>query len=197
MKHLKLFESWYDVELKPNAIEEIKDGIFYHGSTDKNLAGTKGIHIGTKKAATQALEARIGVPVEGEWDGTREYGKTLLAGKKSLETKPEHKWKCTGFNCGDDVPAEDYYPTQRKERADYSDKTLVPFDCKPIVFQVEIIGRMTNNIYHPHTDSTANGLMHRSLNSGKAKSGFYYINISEDEGSISAVVPDKSFLRIK
>jgi hypothetical protein len=55
---------------------------FYHGSTDKNLAGKKGIHIGTYKACKQALEARIGVPAEGEWDGTREYGKTFTSLQK-------------------------------------------------------------------------------------------------------------------
>ena len=64
--------------------ENYNSSIFYHGSTDKNLEGKNGIHIGTKLAATQALESRIGVPSDGEWDGTREYGKTLLAGKKRL-----------------------------------------------------------------------------------------------------------------
>jgi hypothetical protein len=31
---------------------------------------------------------------------------------------------------------------------------------------------------------------------GNAKSGYYYINDGEDYGSISAVVPDKTFLKI-
>ena len=75
--------------------------IFFHGSTDENLDGKQGIHIGTKLAATQALEARIGIPATGEWDGTREYGNTPLAGKKTLKrlnntTKPYCE---TGFNC--------------------------------------------------------------------------------------------------
>jgi len=100
------------------------------------LNGKYGIHIGTKLAATQALEARIGVPAKGEWDGKRIYSKTLLAGKKVLK-KME---KSTGFNCDKDVPENNYYPEERKRRAVYS-----------------------------------NG---------------------EDEGSISAVVPDKSFLNI-
>ena len=33
--------------------------IYYHGSTDKNFGGKAGIHVGTKEAATEALEARI------------------------------------------------------------------------------------------------------------------------------------------
>lgn len=171
---------------------------FFHGSTDKNLAGKKGIHVGTYKAAKQALEARIGVPAEGEWDGTKEYGKTLLAGKKTMAKieKEEKRYVCTGFNCGRDVvPEEDYYPTERKERAKYSDGTEIPLDCKPIIFPVTIVGRMTNTFSTPHNDMKANSLMNRSLKTGNAKSGFYYINDGEDSGSISAVVPDKTFLK--
>jgi len=182
MKYLHLFEN-YD------------DGIYYHGSTDKNLEGKGGIHVGTKLAAKQALEARIGVPAEGEWDGTREYDKTLIAGKKSL-SKPENRWKSTGYNCYGDVPEEDYYPSEREYRAKYSDGTKIPYDCKPIIFPVKIIGRMTNTIYRPHSDTIANGMMLRNLRMGNAKSGYFYINDGEDSGSTSAVVPDKSFLKI-
>jgi hypothetical protein len=174
------------------------DNVFYHGSTDKNLAGKNGIHVGTKLAATQALQARIGVPAEGEWDGTREYGKTLLAGKNTLKNKyKELGYFCeTGFNCGRDVPEEDYYPTQRKERAKYSDGASISFNSKPIVFPVKIVGRMTNSPYKPHSDSMANGLIKRQLNKGVAVSGYYYENIGEDSGSISAVVPNATFLKI-
>lgn len=173
-------------------LENNNTGIYYHGSTDKNLNGKNGIHVGTKKAATQALEARIGVPAEGEWDGTREYGKTLLAGKKRIGQMD----KATGFNCGSDMPQEDYYPTDRKERATYSDRTPVPFTCKPIVFPVKIIGSMSNWPGKPHNDMRANSMMIRNLKLGNAKNGYYYINDGEDYGSISAVVPDKSFLQI-
>lgn len=179
--------------------ESHNDGnIFYHGSTDKRLAGKKGIHVGTKLAATQALQARIGVPAKGEWDGTRKYGETLLAGKETLKNKyHELGYFCnTGFNCGSDVPEEDYYPTERSERAVYSDGTQVSFDSKPIVFPVKIIGKMTNSPYNPHSDQKANSMMLRNLKMGNAKSGYYYENIGEDEGSISAVVPNASFLKI-
>lgn len=167
---------------------------FYHGSTDMNMSGKQGIHVGTYEAAKQALEARIGVPAEGEWDGTRKYGETLLAGENTL-TKPENRWKSTGYNTGD-VPEEDYYPGDRKTKAMYSDRTEIPMDSKPVIFPVKIVGRMTNTTSTPHEDFRANGLMNRALKRGNAKSGFYYENVGEDEGSISAVVPDKSFLQI-
>ena len=140
----------------------------------------------------------IGVPAEGEWDGTREYGKTLLAGKNTLKNKyQELGYFCeTGFNCGRDIPEEDYYPTQRNEKAEYSDGTPIPFNSKPIVFPVKIVGKMTNSPYKPHTDEKANSMMLRNLKMGNAKSGYYYENIGEDAGSISAVVPDATFLKI-
>lgn len=184
MKYLKLYE------------EYIKNDIFYHGSTDKKLDGKNGIHVGTKLAATQALQARIGVPAEGEWDGTREYGKTLLAGQDLLVKKQESGDFCnTGFNCRSGIK-QNYYPTERKDRAKYSDGTYIPFDCKPIVFPVYIIGRMSNSKYNPHSDIMANSLIMRALKKGNAKSGFYYINDGEDAGSLSAVVPNKNFLQI-
>jgi len=171
---------------------------WYHGAPDQNISDKKGIHVGTLKAATQALDARIGIPAEGTWGGTREYGKTLLAGKKRIQQlDKELGYYCsTGFNCGNDLPEENYYPTQRQQRAKYSDGTPVPFDVKPKIFKVDIIGPMTNSINSPHGDATANGLIKRQLNKGVAKSGYYYTNIGEDSGSISAVVPDKSFLKI-
>lgn len=171
---------------------------FYHGSTDKNMNGKKGIHIGTKLAATQALESRIGTPSQGEWDGTRVYGKTLLAGQRRLiEIEKERGYYVTtGYNSNRDVPLEDYYPTERKNRAIYSDGTPISFESKPIVFAVEISGKMTNSTYNPHSDDKANSMMLRNLKMGNAKSGYYYTNIGEDEGSISAVVPNASFLYI-
>ena len=172
--------------------------IFYHGTTNKGFFGKNGIHIGTKLAATQALEARIGVPSDGEWDGSREYGKTLLAGKNRLkEIGEERGYSLTcGYNCGNDVPEEDYYPTERKSRARYSDGSNIPFECKPIIFPVKIIGSMTNSPNKPHSDMKANSMMIRNLKLGNAKSGYYYINEGEDYGSISAVVPNGSFLEI-
>jgi len=184
MKYLQLFESF--------------SNIFYHGSTDKMFLGKKGIHIGTYNAAKQALEARIGVPAIGEWDGTREYGKTLLAGKISLDRieKEEGRYVKTGYNCDDDIPDEDYYPTERKELPQYSDKSYIDLKCRPIIFPIKIVGEMTNTINTPHTDIIANSLMLRNLKLGNARRGYYYINDGEDVGSISAVVPNGRFLEI-
>ena len=174
---------------------------WWHGTADATLSGKRGIHVGTHQAAKEALEAAIGVPADGkDWDGTVEYGKRLLAGRKTL-AKPEFKYKNTGYNCGgaftsSAVPEEDYYAVDRKYRATFSDRTEVPFDVKPVMLRVEIIGKMTNSPGNPLADSRANGLMMRGIRAGNAKSGFYYENVGEDEGSISAVVPDKSFLKI-
>lgn len=168
--------------------------IYYHGTTQKGFFGTNGIHVGTKLAAKQALEARIGVPAEGEWDGTRKYGETLLAGKTTLRRIGGHRE--TGYNCGVDVPSDDYYPTERATRATYSDLVVIDFELMPIVFPVRIIGKMTNTPRTPHTDARANAMMKRAVTTGKAVSGFYYINDGEDSGSISAVVPNGSFLEI-
>lgn len=125
-----------------------KDGypLFYHGTTNKNLSGKTGIHVGTKMAATQALQAKIGVPAKGEWDGTREYGKTLLAGKNTLKKLNYILGydPIMNFNATEDVPEENYYPGDRKKRATYfSTDKLIPLDCKPIIFPVIIIGEMS------------------------------------------------------
>ena len=169
---------------------------FYHGSTDKNLAGKNGIHVGSKLAATQALQARIGVPAEGEWDGTREYGKTKLAGKKTLDRREKELgyFLKSGYNVESEVPEEDYYPEDRGKLPTYSDGTHISLDSKPIIFPVKIKGPMNNTVRNPKTDMAANSLMMRGLRKGNARNGFYYINDGEDAGSISAVVPNKDWL---
>ena len=173
--------------------------VYYHGAINQEFAGKGGIHIGTKKAATQALQAMIGIPAEGEWDGTREYGKTLLAGKKTLKKKSKTLSydPIIYFNAMDDVPEEDYYPKGRKTKAVfYSDGTKIPLKSKPLVFKVKITGEMMNTYDDPYKDAKANGFIERQLGMDNAKHGYYYVNNYEDKGSISAVVPDKSFIKI-
>jgi hypothetical protein len=170
---------------------------FYHGSTDKNFTGGRGIHIGTYKACFEALSARIGYPADGIWDGSVEYQEKLIAGKRTLQKleKEQNIYTQSGFNAGNDVPYEDYYVTERKERrATYSNGEPVPFDCRPIIFPVKIVGPMSNTQSNPHTDEVANRMMIRNLNLGNAKRGYFYLNIGEDVGSISAVVPNGNFL---
>ncbi len=48
---------------------------------------------------------------------------------------------------------------------------------------------MTNTPNSAHEDFRANGLMGGQLKRGTAKNGYYYKNVGEDAGSVSAVVP--------
>ena len=158
---------------------------WWHGSPSGDLRGAKnGLHVGTKRSAEEALHSRIGIPAEGTWDGTREYGKTLLAGKKRLLKRDPRGYLLTGYNA--DLPDEDHYPSGQ---AHYSDGSAVPPEAKPVIFPLRIIGPMTNTPQNAHADSRANGLMRRQIAAGKAKRGFYYLNDGEDAGSISAAVP--------
>lgn len=178
-----------------------KDGypLFYHGATNMDLNGKNGIHVGTMMAAKQALEAKIGVPAHGEWDGKRKYGETLLAGKKRLK---ELNYTVgydpiMNFNATEDVPEENYYPHEREKRAVYfSTKDLIPLNCNPIIFKVKIVGKMVNSYDKPYTDSVANDLINKNIKNGDANGGYYYINEWEDEFSISAVVPNGNFLEL-
>lgn len=167
---------------------ESTEHAFWHGSPTGDF-GPGPIHIGSHLAAKQALEARIGIPAQGEWDGTKEYGKTLLAGRKRIQTMENGEWRMTGQNS--DCPEEDYYPTG----ATFSDGTAVPMTAKPNIFPVKIVGPMTNSRWNPHSDIRANALMRGLFKKGGAKRGFYYTNDSEDSGSISAVVPNPSHLQ--
>ena len=198
MKLSKLINLTIQKFLEEDEILKYGCPLFYHGTTDSDMKGKTGIHVGTKMAATLALQAKIGVPADGVWDGTREYGKTLLAGKKTLE-KMNYVIgydPIINFNATEDVPEDDYYPIQRKKRAVYfSTNELIPLDSKPIVFKVLIIGKMANSYDEPISDEKANQLMYNNLKHGNSKHGYYYINEWEDEKSISAVVPNSSFLK--
>lgn len=173
---------------------ESSEKYFYHGTASGDLrGGVAGLHIGTYEAAKQALEATIGFRADGkDWDGKLVYGKTLLAGKKKL--KEFGPYTITGYNC--DVPDEDFYPTKIKYRAEFSNGELIPFTCKPKIIKVQIIGPMTNIPGNPRTDDRANMIMRRELKKGTAKKGYFYNNKAEDSGSISAVVPNGSYIRI-
>lgn len=150
---------------------------WFHGTPSGDLRGGHyGLHVGTQEAARQALNARIGTPIEGDWDGTRRYGDTMLRGAHSIEFATGYSHRLT----------EDHYPSGR---AQYSDETPVDLDSVPDIMPVAITGRMTNTPDRPHGDWQANGLMAGQVKRGRAKSGYYYRNEGEDEGSISAVVP--------
>lgn len=166
--------------------------LFYHGTPSGKIGDGKfGVHVGTRLAAKRALEARIGVPADGDWDGTREYGRTLIAGKKTLGRIDPRGFNITGINC--DAPDEDYYP---RGFAGYSDRTPIDLRARPNILRVRVVGRMSNDPSNPMSDAKANGLMRSMLRSGRARSGYYYINVGEDEGSVSAVVPNETFLEV-
>ena len=55
---------------------------------------------------------------------------------------------------------------------------------------------MLNTYDTPISDKKSNSRMSRDLESNDAHKGYYYTNIWEDETSISAVVPDSSFLKV-
>lgn len=164
-------------------LQKSESGEWWHGSPSGELkGGTTGLHVGTKEAAHQALTARIGYPVEGSWDGTREYGKTMLAGQKTLRARGIF---ATGYSS--QAPEEDHYPTGS---AQFSDGTPVLSHHKPHLFKVAIVGPMSNTPQRPHGDTRANALMAGQVKRGTAKRGYYYQNEGEDTGSISAVVPN-------
>ena len=172
----------------------IQPGVWFHGSPIGE-PGPGPIHVGTHQAAQSALEARIGIPADGrEWDGTREWGKTLLAGRETqarMETDGTRAKYTTGTGFNSTAPTKDYYPTDRTdEHPSFGGKQPIPYDAKPAIHTYEIAGNMSNNTYHPTTDARANGMAGRLKNQGT-----YYKNIGEDSGSVSAVVPSKDFLR--
>ena len=164
-----------------------RDNVWWHGSVSGDMRGGKtGLHLGTRAAAEDALHATIGFPVEGAWDGTRDYYKTLLAGKKRI--KAMDPYGITGRNV--DAPDEDYYAHEHpKGILKYSNGDPVPMDVKPSIKPFRITGNMTNTIDRPHGDFKANGYMQAALKKGNAKNGYFYKNDAEDYGSISAVVP--------
>jgi hypothetical protein len=165
------------------------DGGWWHGTPSGDLRGGRyGLHVGTRRAAEEALHARIGYPATGSWDGTREYGKTLLAGNKTLQARGIFP---TGYNSG--MPEEDHYPVIGN--AVFGDSTPVLAHHKPNILPVQIVGPMSNSPHAPHDDFKANGYMAAQIKRGTAKRGYYYTNVGEDEGSVSAVVPNENHLK--
>lgn len=178
-------------EQTPEEFASNKD-TYWHGSPN-GVAGLKvapnGLHVGTQEAARQALNARIGLRADGkDWDGSQEYGKTLLAGKKTLADRGH--WP-TGYSVH--APDEDHHPTGSAVYGVGGPGSKVPLDVKPHLFPVRIVGGMSNP-GDPHRDFHANGYMQAQIKQGRARNGYYYRNEGEDSGSISAVVPNADHL---
>lgn len=168
--------------------EVFSSDIWWHGTPSGNVESSNNeIHLGTYLAATEALESRIGIPAEGVWDGARKYGETLLASKNKIMGKGKH---VTGVNT--DAPEdEDYYATGN---ATYGGGAKIDLGSMPNIISFRIVGPMTNSRYYPHSDQKANSMIRSLKDRGKAKRGYYYKNEGEDSGSISAVVPDYTWL---
>lgn len=173
--------------------------VWWHGSPSGDLRGSgNGLHLGTKAAATQALEARIGIPADGKgWTGDRVYGDTLLAGSKSIESGKFGQYRDSGFNSS--LPEEDFYPrdylaAHPEKQPTYGSNEKIPLSVKPSVEPYVINWGMTNSPSTPHEDAKANGYMQAAITRGSAKHGYYYRNDAEDSGSISAVVPNGDHL---
>ena len=160
-------------------------GTLWHGSPagkeGLQTGSHSGIHVGTQEAARQALNARIGTPQHGDWDGTREYGKTPLV-RGMGNGYAAREW------------GRDDEPRLPSGEAKYSDGTKIPMTAKPDLFPVRIVGEMTNQPRSAHDDFKANGLMAGQIKRGTARRGYYYTNAAEDEGSVSAVVPNRAHL---
>jgi GNAT superfamily N-acetyltransferase len=165
---------------------------FWHGSPNGEI-GRKvahyGVHVGSYKAAKIALEARIGRRADGkDWDGTQEYGKTLLSNDYTTHDF-DHETRVWTEHTDHHEPS---YPT---EGAVYSDRSRSKLTDKPALFPLRITGEMSNTPQTPHEDYKANGYMQGQLKKGVAKRGYYYRNIGEDEGSISAVLPSRDHVK--
>lgn len=170
--------------------------VFWHGSPSGELKGSPyGLHVGSRAAAEDALHARIGYPATGSWDGTREYGSTLLAGQKTLKARGIFPSGYSAGSSGAPLPEEDHLPNPAA-MPQFSDGNYILPNHKPVLFQVAIKGPMANHPSRPHADYAANGRMKGLLATGRAKSGYYYKNEAEDAGSISAVVPGKEHLTV-
>lgn len=176
--------------------------VWYHGSPTGFPGATGQIHLGTMKAAKEALEARIGIPADGQgWTGNREYGKTLIAGSDTLDRLAaqgyHNGYPRSGYNAGgpnETIPKNDYYPTSRAAPTMGRDRTPVPMDAKPAVRAYQITGGMNNRTDTAYSDTVANRLANAQQTRGNGKHGFYYRNEGEDTGSISAVVPSRNHL---
>jgi 8-oxo-dGTP pyrophosphatase MutT (NUDIX family) len=164
------------------AASDHADDVWWHGTASGDLrGGNYGLHVGTHKAATDALTATIGHPAEGVWDGSRSYGETKLAGKKTLHERGIYP---TGYSSRH-APDEDHYPTGG---AKHGNGDPISMDFRPDIFPLRITGKMGNTPHDPHRDDVANSMMHRSRSAGRDQ-GYFYRNVGEDPGSVSAVLP--------
>ncbi len=162
---------------------------WWHGTPyggPSETPGEFGVHVGTQEAARQALNARIGHRADGrDWDGEEPHSEALLAGKNTIRDLGRH---VTGYSV--DAPDRDYHASEVAPRP-WSGE--IPSHLRPRLFPARITGPMTDTI---HEDQRANGIMRSQIRRGTARRGYFYENIAEDPGSISAVVPSWKHLKV-
>lgn len=155
---------------------EAQPGTLFHGSPN-GVVGMKvakyGLHVGTKRAALEALSARVGSA------GDRPTGATTA---RTTDAELQDTLENTRRN------------PKMSGKASYSDGSKV-YAPDPKVIGGRVSGKMTNTPRTPHEDFKANGMMAGQLKRGRAKSGYYYQNVGEDAGSISAVLPSRDHFR--
>ena len=158
------------------------DGM-WHGTPSGDLRGNHfGLHVGTYTAATEALEGRIGKPLDGKpWDGTRRYGDTPVRFHK-------------GFDVVEGLPDGSAGYAQKSE----GKHVPVSLDSYPTILPVRIVGPMSNTPDTAYEDWPTNRLMTRQLKrtrNPRTSLGHYYWNEAEDN-SVSAVVPHANHLQV-
>jgi hypothetical protein len=102
------------------------------------------------------------------------------------------KYGISGYNAN--VPNDDFYAGDIEHRAKFSNGEIVSLKYKPSIKPYRIKGEMSNYKKRPYEDFKANGYMVAAKKRGNVKRGFFYENVVEDTGSISAVVPSLKHL---
>jgi hypothetical protein len=171
----------------------IKHGrrVWWHGSPSGDLSGGKHklLHVGSFKSAMQALNFAIGTPVEGFWDGTREYGKVKLCGQKTMNRR---RLPVEGYFHF--APDEDFYMCDQPlgKQPLYADNTKIPLTVKPSIYRLKIKGEMQNTQDRPMPDAAIQFEIEPRQSRLRKKQGYFYRNEFEDSGSISAMLPAKT-----
>lgn len=144
-------------------------GTMFHGTPSGVVgSGNAPIHVGTQRAALEALGSRMamGNPSGNVSGGAAEerYNNAIKESRR-----PERSGK-SNYSNGSPIVAPD-----------------------PQIVGGRITGRMVNTPLSPYEDDQANSIASRYQSKNNMRQGLYYSNEAEDEGSVSAVLPRSSF----
>lgn len=161
-------------------------GTWWHG-TPSGVVGSAPevpVHIGTRRAALEALSARAGRPDPDD------FGK-FYTGPPSDDELESRIERGRGSNVTGSVG-----PIYSADPAVIGGRIVGPMSNRPTVGSpgYDRYGNPGGHKPNAYSDWVANGLANRNRTKGTTmRQGIYYSNISEDEGSISAVLPRSSF----